>query len=146
MTQTEENNSEKVSTKNESTHGKFYLSCHTQGTSSHKYFLLTNLSLEKEKDTDHSSFHPTLQAEIRGTGAVRILTFCWLLTEVPGCLSYSSPGWAVSSHWMSHCGHQLEGQKNFPFTLRGALAGLIIKLTQGRVTRENQNYVWRRAP
>lgn len=56
-------------------------------------FFPANLNLEKKKkDSHHSHFCWTLQAEIQKTDMVRILTFCQGLSEVPRYLSSSSPG------------------------------------------------------
>ena len=57
-------------------------------------FSLANRNSERENDKEillPSSFDWILQAETWETG--RILTFCWLMLEVPGLLSNSSsPG------------------------------------------------------
>ena len=71
---------------------------------------------------------------------VRILTCCQLLSEVPGFLSCSSPGTGSfpANEDPTDYAKTVEEGKISPLLLLVLLAGLIIKLTQDRLTGEKQ--------
>lgn len=72
---------------------------------------------------------------------VRILTLCWLLSEVPASLSYSIHVQPVKIPLWSPA----VGKENSPSTLLGSLADLIIKLTDYQ-EKNKFNYICAGAP
>ena len=80
----------KGSIENESTHKKCWPKSLYPRDQFHQIFSLDNLNV-------CIYIYRRRQAEIQGTNTSRIRPLCWLLSEVPGSLSYSRSQWAVSS-------------------------------------------------